>query len=527
MKIKAADKYFAYVGKHFPVMCASGAFPLMPPVAEAARWLDRFDDLSAKGIARHCAKLTKFKGDFETLATKTDHPPIRAAARALALSAGGAAAELESIRTWEKAPELYLQVAFTGLDHAAAMPSSNQRAREKRFIKRLKGLPALLRLAPDNIEAISATSRSTAQTMIRDCARFLTELGQSDLGRAGKAPRHLDECLAALRDYDRFVASRPEVAEPEGPSFSSILTQALGSDAAPADIFDMAKTEFNGRLDALHDLEPSLGADWKSALADYGGPEIGEQEALDAVVKEVHALRRFVFETALPGVFAQTPLSIETQPLHLASTLRPIHHDPALGAWDDERSRCYVSSKIFSGRGFRDDEAKLRRMRREYPFVAARQTYPGRHLLDSQRRALGDSPMSQVVNPLFMAGWLAFAENLLNELGYLATPQDQLVHHHRGLMRAALAMLDAGLADERLDQDRSLAILKDAGFSTEEALNRVRAVRLAPGSRAAPLLGLHEIERLKQDSGMEIGPFCAMLFENGQIPFADIANARK
>ena len=522
MKLKAADKYFAYVGKHFPVMCASGAFPLFPPVAEAARWLDRFDDLSARGVARHAARLTKFKTEFDAAAAKTGDEATRAVCAALSLSAGGALAELDADGAWRKAPERYLQVAFTGLEQAAAMPSKNERLREKRFLKRLKSLPGLLRLAPDNIEAVSPASRAVSQTMIRDCARYLTELGGSELGRVGKAPRHLNDCLAALRDYDRFVASRPEAAETQGPPFAAVLADVCGAEAAPADVFAMAEAEYDRRLGALSDLEPSLGGDWIAALADCAGPGPDEQEPLDVVVREIHSLRRFVYERALTGVFEQTPLHIEAQPLHLTSTLRPIHHDPALGAWPDESSRCYVSPQIFSGRGFRDDPDRLQRISREYLFMAARQTYPGRHLLDSQRRALGDSPMAQTVNPLFMDGWLAYAENLLDSLGYLQTDRDRLVHHHRGLVRAALAMIDAGLADERLDLDRCLDILARAGFSKEASLDRVRAVRLAPGSRAMPLLGLHEITRLKMRSGLTEAAFCTALFERGQLPFTHI-----
>ena len=122
MKIKAAKKYFAYLGKHFPVMCTSGTFPLMPPVAEATNHLDRFDDLSKKGITKHVAKLIKFQRDFELAEAKAETHAERATARALALSASGVIIELDSIRTWEKAPGLYLQVAFTGLDQAVDLP---------------------------------------------------------------------------------------------------------------------------------------------------------------------------------------------------------------------------------------------------------------------------------------------------------------------------------------------------------------------------------------------------------------------
>lgn len=518
MKIRAAAKYFAYIGKHFPVMCASGAFELMPPVANAADWLDRFDDLSGKRVDKHVAKLEKFRKDFETAESKAATPEDQGTARALQLSASCAITELSAIRTWAHAPQLYLHVAFTGLQQAVDMPSKTDRNREKRFLKRLRAVPAFLALAPDNIEAITPTHRATAQTMIRDCARYLTELGDSDLGRIGKTPTFLDDGLRALREFDRFVAARPEVPEQDGPTFARMTADVIGTDKTAQEIFDIAEEEYSRRTNALKKLESELGKPWRTALEEYAGPAEEETEALDVVIREIHRLRGFVFETALPGSFRDSGLRIVSQPLHLASTLRPVHYDPALGAWDDEPSRCYVSPQLFSGRGFRDDPNRLARMRREYLFMAARQTYPGRHLLDTQRRRLGDSPLARVTNPLFMAGWLALAEDLLDELGYLTSPLDRLVHHQRGLARAGLAMIDSGLAVGNLDQDRCLSILGEAGYSKEESLNRVRSIRLAPATRVMPVLGLFELRALRADSGLDVGPFCQRLFAHGQLP---------
>ena len=255
----------------------------------------------------------------------------------------------------------------------------------------------------------------------------------------------------------------------------------------------------------------------------FRSPDCGEMEAQDVIIREIHRLRRFMLDFAMPGVFSDSGLNIAPQPLHSTSSLRPIHYDPTPGACSDEPSRCYVSPQLFTGRGYRDNPARLARIRREYIFMTARQTYTGRHLLDSQRRTLNDSPLSQVTNPLFMAGWLAFAENLLDELGYLENSLDRMVHHQRGLCRASLAMIDAGLAVGNLDQDRCLAILSGAGFSKEESLDRIRAIRLAPASRIMPVLGLHEITTLREESGMKLGPFCKMLFAGGQLPFSFIA----
>nr|WP_287410921.1 DUF885 family protein [Pseudodesulfovibrio sp.] len=524
MKIKLAKKYFAYLAKHFPVMCASGAFPLLPPATESSEWLDQLDDLSRKGIAKHSVALKRFRDDFLAAASKADTPDSAAQAQAFALSASGVITELDSIRTWEKAPELYLQIAFTGLEQTVTMPAKNERTRQKRFIKRLRGIPSLLAHAPINVEAISASSRGDSQTMVRDCARYLTDLGSSELGQTGKAPKFLGEALSSLKDFDRFVTSRPEIPDDLGPSFSIMTENVLGSKRNPDEIFAIAKEEYNKRLESLHWFESEIGngKNWRELYDEYQGPPTENLEAVDLVVREIHRLRAFMQESPLAKVFADMGLRIAPQPLHLASSLRPIHLDPALGVWENDPSHCYVSSHLFTGRGFRDDPVRLARARKEFPFMTAMQTYPGRHLLNSQRRSLGKSPMAQITNPLFMAGWLAFAENLMDELGYLETPLDRLTHHKRGLCRAALAMIDAGLAVGSMDQSHCLSILKEAGFSHEEGLNHIRDIRLTPSRRAMPILGLYEITRLRKKSRLKLGPFCTALFAGGQLSFAHI-----
>lgn len=519
MKNKTAKKFFAYLAKHYPVMCASGAFPQMPPVTDSSKWLDRLDDLSRKGILSHVESLLGFRKSFLAAAEKAATPAERAENLALALSAGGAATDLDGARGWEHAPEFYLQVAFNGLEQAADMPAKNEKARQKRFTKRLRAIPGLLAHAPENIEAISSVSRAASQTLIRDCARYLTDLGKHELGQAGKTPRYLAEALDALRDFDRFVTSRPEIPESEGPSFECMAEYVLGTDRTPAQIETLTEAEFERRLEILAETQ---GDNWKQAYEGYEGPPIDNLAPLDLIIREIHRLRSFVHEGPLAGAFADAGLRIDPQPLHLASSLRPIHHDPALGAWENEPSRCYVSPLLFSGNRFRDNPARLARVRREYPFMAATQTYPGRHLLDAQRRNLGDSPMSQVTNPLFMAGWLSFSEDLLDELGYLETPLDRLVHHVRGLRRAALARVDAGLAAGTRDLDQCMAILAEAGFSRDEGLAQIRSIRLAPARRSMQVLGLHEINALRREWGLELTQFCRKLFAGGQLPFSSI-----
>ncbi|WFS63216.1 DUF885 family protein [Pseudodesulfovibrio thermohalotolerans] len=524
MKPGIAKKFFAYLAKHYPVMCASGAFPLMPPVTDASKRLDRLDDLSRKGIARHLASLESFRRTFLAEADKATVPTDKALAEALAMNASGAIAELDGIRAWERAPELYLQVAFTGLEQAADLPAKNERARQKRFIARLKAVPALLAHAIKNVEAASAAGRANSQTMVRDCARYLTELSGMELGRTGRAPRFLADALASLREYDRFVTSRPVIPDPDGPPFSYTAEHVLGTSRSAEELRDLAEAEFDARLTSLKRLESEIGGgSWQELYEGYEGPPTDGLAPLDLIIREIHRLRSFVQNGPLSGVFTDSGLRIEPQPRHMASGLRPIHHDPVLGAWENEPSRCYVSPQIFTGNRFRDTPAHLARIRREFPFLTAMQTYPGRHLLDSQRRALDDPILSQVTNPLFMAGWLAFSEHLLDELGYLETDLDRLVRHVRGLRRAALARIDCELASGDLDQDHCLTILDKAGFTREEGLAEAKLIRTAPGHRIMPILGLHELTELRREWRLDLPLFCKTLFAEGQLPLPCIA----
>jgi uncharacterized protein (DUF885 family) len=144
-------------------------------------------------------------------------------------------------------------------------------------------------------------------------------------------------------------------------------------------------------------------------------------------------------------------------------------------------------------------------------------------LLDSQRRALADPCLCQVTNPVFTAGWLAFSEHLLDELGYLETDLDRLVGHVRGLRRAALARIDTELAVGGLDQDHCLDILDRAGFTREEGLAEVRHIRTTPGHRTMPVLGLHQLTELRREWRLDLPLFCKALFAEGQLPLSAIA----
>jgi uncharacterized protein (DUF885 family) len=79
------------------------------------------------------------------------------------------------------------------------------------------------------------------------------------------------------------------------------------------------------------------------------------------------------------------------------------------------------------------------------PYLSAHETYPGHHILDHLRIHHSNPIRRQIESPLFYEGWSCYAEQLLDELGYIQDPRRQLIGLKRQLWRNLRATLDVEL----------------------------------------------------------------------------------
>lgn len=521
MKQGIIKRYFAYLAKAFPVLCASGDFRFLPAAAHAHKLLDRLEDFSQKTVERHIAKLSGFLRDFEKQAERTiggDHEM----AKAMVTNVRGVLLELSESKSWEKDPALYLKTAFTGIHHALALPAKNDRERTRRTMKRLRAVPAFLGQVEQNIEAVTPVSRAQAQTMIRDCARYLQVVGAIPaLQNEKKSSQFLEDCLNKLKEFDKFITTRPQVEESEGPGLETVLKDGFGTPKSVHEIFEMADAEWRSARANLQEISTELGsADWRNAYEEYQGPGDAEGGTLALFETEVRKLREFFGTTAFKGLIPELDLELGESPAYMASLRRAAHYCAPLAAQDGGAARLMVIPHAFSGRGFREDTARLQRARKESMFIAAQETVPGSHLMASRRLLSEDLIVSQLRNPLVADGWRAFGEQLLAKLGYLETPIERLVLERRRLCRATRCMVDTGLATGHADQDRCMALMEQSGYSREESLQQLRTIRLAPGSQVGSVLGKAEIEALHTSSGLDTASFCKSFLDGGETPFS-------
>lgn len=522
MKNRTVTKYYAFLSKAFPVLCATGGLRYLPAAREATARFDLLEDFSPKSLRRITEKLRRFRDDFRGMATRFEGWD-KARARALAINADGLLLELTANEPWKRFPDLYLRTAFDGVRHALEKPCDSQRKLVARVGKRLKAIPHLLDSARDHLDAVTAVSRGTAQTMTRDCARYVTLLAaEAPFTTDPKLRTLLDSCLNALREFDRFVSSRPEVTQAQGPSLEDVLRFGLGTDTSVDDIHRIARTQWDESRETLREIasEHFPRQDWQSVLEHAEATPIDDPRR--AFADAMEEMRAALSETAFPGMLRDRGLDVRTPPLYALSLPLTAFYEPP-GTLSGDPAVLFVHPAAFESE--RGDGSKRHRAALEYRHLAAGLGYPGSHLLETVKLSLDDPILGQVRNPLAAWGWRAFAETLPEKLGLIESAMERLLLHRRLLRRAACVCIETGLHAGRMEQDECVRMLEEAGYGKDETLRVLRSIMLEPGERVPSVLGRHELEKLyRNHAGGDLTYFCRTVLECGETPF-DLAEA--
>ena len=521
-----ADRYFAYLGAHFPVMCASDEFTFMPRAQTASSYYDRLDSLDADHLGDCMRAVKEFRSLFAACAREERDRERRLDLDLLQGSTSALLLELEQRRSWRYDPLLYLKVAFIALDHALTKPASDEEERRVRFQARLEAIPRLLRQATTNLDQMPESLHQAAVAMVSDCGAYLGELGRGPVGEEGDGPelgiRRAREALAA---FARFLVAHPPVADRDvvHADLEARLRDHFLSVRALPEVFRIAQEEWRENLRALEALPRRLapGRSWQELYHEYCPAEVEHLETIALYRRELLRLSRFFEERGFGWADLGAELEIRETPTYLRSIRSAASFSAAFSADPRERSFFYITTRLPERRSQESGILLRKRLHREYKFLAAHETVPGHQLLDTVRRRLENPVRRQIESPLFYEGWAYYAESLLTESGYVASLLDELVDRKRRLWRAARCQIDVGLATGMLGRDEALRLLTTTGFSPEEAATQVERFAINPGYQVCYTLGRYEIEGLRATSGAHLDKdrFHRYLLEGGELPF--------
>ncbi|MEM1176821.1 MAG: DUF885 family protein [Acidobacteriota bacterium] len=170
------------------------------------------------------------------------------------------------------------------------------------------------------------------------------------------------------------------------------------------------------------------------------------------------------------------------------------------------------------------------------PPLVAHEVAPGHHVAYSVADAVLPAGPERIAahrsHPVFHEGWGLYAESLMLELGYYATPQAQMGAVRLLFLRSLRAWIDADLHRGRLTAEEAVERYRsEAGLQTAAAEIEVARHLKDPGLKASYFVGLQQIRALRRQAlddaadHAKLGAFHRRLLGRPE-PIPEIARSR-
>jgi uncharacterized protein (DUF885 family) len=158
----------------------------------------------------------------------------------------------------------------------------------------------------------------------------------------------------------------------------------------------------------------------------------------------------------------------------------------------------------------------------DYRLLAAHETLPGHHLLDTSRWRHARPMRRHIEFPIFYEGWASFAEELLFETGFFAGTQDRLLMAKRRFWRAMRGSVDVNIHTRRQTLEEAAGLLVSHGMPVQQARAMVRRYSLKPGYQLAYTIGRRRFrdlwERFRRKQA-DPAAFAGSVLAQGEIGF--------
>ncbi len=469
-----ASEMCDFLGRNFPVACASDEFFHFPQVRLSDPQWGVWDRFSQQSVAEAVSRLSAWEArlypsHLADSETQTDILLFQKLARTLR-------EQLAEVRTWQTQPSFYLMIACIGL--AEALTSENPEAK----YERIRSLPAFLNQAGFNLDRIPILFKEIGLEMLSDTKAYLLSLEKTVAGIAPAlaALGRFEDAIQRVSTREDFLLSRELV----GRIFRFHIHSGMDIEAVAHEL-DREIAEMREILDT----------DAWEAIERIPLPEMGADGLIGLYRDEINRLADHCLNKGLISseLLSSCPVRVAPVPAFLSAIRTassysiPPGHPPAGG--------------VFHVINAHDPEEARQSCHREYRMLASHETWPGHHLLDVSRWRL-DSPFRRVVEqPIFYEGWACFAEELMRLTGYFSKPGDRLLLARRRLWRAIRGKADLGLQTGTLDIPGAARLLSETGIPMRQAVASARKYPLNPGYQVCYTLGIRRFLRLFDPHG--------------------------
>ena len=213
-------------------------------------------------------------------------------------------------------------------------------------------------------------------------------------------------------------------------------------------------------------------------------------------------IRQYVIEHDIVGIPPDESLRIIETPVFLRPIL-PYAAYMSAGILEERQDGIFIVTPVDPEQSPEDQEQKLKgHYWAKLPITALHEAYPGHHLqfVWANRQETLPRRMGSFIATLFIEGWAFYCEELLEQMGYIATPMQRLGRLSDQLWRAARIILDASLHTKGMTVEEAVDFLvEECQLEPSNALAEARRYTSTPTQPQSYLMGKQAILDLVTD----------------------------
>lgn len=522
------ENFLEYLAKEYPVMCSSDEFYFFPRARTAVKFLNRLDSLDQEKIKENISYIKNLKLYTEELKKTSLELEDFIDVTLLQNNISSFLREFEEIKIWEIDPTLYLKIALLGSTQILTRISLIKMAFGENLKSRLAQIPRLLQEAKENLKTIPLEYLEEALEIIASLIEYLKGLKLNLRNSSLKKEINslVKKALWSLENFRDFLIKSklsPLSFLQDKKILKKILKESYSYEKEPEELFEIARKEHQDILQRLKNLAKKIKpqTSWQEILTHYILPVKNTEELLELYSSQIQKLKSLLKEKQVLTLPRTQNVLIKLTPAFLKPLRVSASYSSTLTLQLSEPAYFYISiEEGFSKRSLKKFTPES--LHNEYIYVTAHETYPGHHLLDTIRKQLKNPLRAQTESPLFYEGWASYAEELIEELGYIENPLQRLIGLKRQGWRAVRAMIDTGLRTGQLKISEARNYLLNLGYEPQKVERMLRHYLLMPGYHLSYTVGKLEIKKLREKFLPSLGwkKFHDLLLNSGQIPFS-------
>ena len=500
-----AGEIYAVLADLFPICLSSDEFHFFPHFKSEQYEMGQWDDFSENGIRSFMTHAPQWRQRLDDLradpSATVPNLDIDLLTRVLITMEE----QLRLVQPQMTQPTFYLTILSIGL------AESLEQSRDA-FDRRMDTLPEFLDTAISNLVRVPVVFRDLALEMVPRLLNWVPHLPITE--------RRCRNALKALEKFNhhlRGVETVPDFRLNDD-LYARVADFHIGCQMG---LEEISRTLDDEIADATRHLEASAGqlssgTNWLTVFHDLPSPKATDRDMAGRYGEGIAQLKNHCLYN---GFFAKDRIAgCDVQIRTIAEHMMPVRANAAYSMPPGHPPR---------GGFFYMMPARGQNVPREMMLLAAHETFPGHHLLDTLRWQL-DQPLRRCLEfPLFYEGWASFGEEILFDTGFFGGPADRLLMAKRRFWRAQRGRAELNIHTGRYRLNEAATQLAAIGLvPREQAMAMVRRYALKPGYQLSYAIGRRKFKQLYQSylgQGRTPAQFVQTVLQEGEIGFDQLA----